>query len=163
MEVEMADNMKTYEGMFLVEPGEFQAASEPVRTVLNRSGAEVLAMKPWDERRLAYEMLGRKRALYVLTYFKVDPEKVVEIEHDCQLNEGIIRVLILNKDGLTDEVINAETPITSGRRSEDSERRDRDEQDEDERPRRRRDHDEPSDSEPDKESDSDEDDSDEQN
>ena len=58
----MANKKMTYEGMFLVDPGEFQAASEPVRNILARSEAEVLAIKPWDERRLAYEILGRKRA-----------------------------------------------------------------------------------------------------
>ena len=66
--------MKTYEGMFLVDAGnpDFDAATAPIRTVLDRSAAEVLSFKPWDERRLAYEIKGRKRALYVLSYFKLD-------------------------------------------------------------------------------------------
>jgi len=50
------------------------------------------------------------RGLYVLAYFKVDPTKVVEIEHDCQLSEEILRVLLIRKDSISDEEIGAETP-----------------------------------------------------
>ncbi|MCE5328199.1 MAG: 30S ribosomal protein S6 [Planctomycetaceae bacterium] len=106
---------KTYEAMFLVDSGkDFQTASAPINTILARSEAEVLSMKPWDDRRLAFEIKGRKRGLYILTYFKVDPLKVTEIEHDCQLSEEILRALILTGDDLTPEQINAETPATGG-------------------------------------------------
>jgi small subunit ribosomal protein S6 len=91
---------------------DFNTASEPVRNILTRYGADILAMKAWDERRLAYEILGRKRGLYVLSYFKADPLRVVEIEHDCQLDERVLRSLILRRDRLTDEQINADTPAT---------------------------------------------------
>ncbi len=111
----MEANVKTYEGMFLLEAGnvDFQAASEPVRAILTRYGAEILSIKPWDERKLAYEIRGRKRGLYVLTYFKADPLKIVEIEHDCELDERLIRQLILRRDKLKPEEINAETPATA--------------------------------------------------
>ena len=107
----MTQETKTYEGMFLVPPGpDFQAASEPVHTVLARSDAEVLTIKAWDERRLAYDISDQRRGLYILTYFKADPSRIGELEHDCQLAEGILRVLIIRKDRLSDEQINAETP-----------------------------------------------------
>ncbi|MHC4982080.1 MAG: 30S ribosomal protein S6 [Planctomycetota bacterium] len=108
------DQRKNYEGMFLLDAGssDFEAATEPVRKVLARSEAEVLAFKPWDERKLAYEITGRKRGLYVLSYFKADPTRINEIEHDCQLDERILRVLIIRKDSLSDEEVNADTPAT---------------------------------------------------
>lgn len=104
--------MKTYEGMFLLDGGQpnFELACEPIRNVLDRSGAEVLSSRLWEDRKLAYEIKGRKRGLYVLTYFKMDVSKIVELENDCQLNEGILRVLFRRKDNLTDEVMNAPTP-----------------------------------------------------
>ena len=110
----MTNLKKTYEAMFLVDASnpDFEAASEPIRTVLDRSKAEMLSIKPWDERRLAYEIRGRRRGLYVLTYFNADPSRVVEIEHDCQLDEKILRVLILTKDHLSEDELNAETPAT---------------------------------------------------
>jgi len=111
----MSSDKKTYEAMFLLEAGnpDFQAACEPIRTVLDRNEAEVLAMKPWDDRRLAYEIGGRRRGLYVLTYFSVNPQRVVEIEHDCRLDERVLRVLILHREHLSDEELGAQTPASS--------------------------------------------------
>jgi len=123
----MAESKKTYEGMFLLDAGagEFETASAPVRTVLERSEAEVLALKPWDERKLAYPIAGRRRGLYVLSYFKVAPGRTAEIERDCQLNEQILRVLILHREKLADEEIQAETPATRGKKSSRPDRRDK--------------------------------------
>jgi len=114
----MSQDKATYEGMFLLDAGnpDFQAASEPVRTILDRNEARALAIKPWDERRLAYEIKGRRRGLYVLSYFQAEPGRISEIERDCRLDERILRVLLLRRDGLTDEVIQAETPATSSSR-----------------------------------------------
>jgi len=109
----MSQSTKTYEGMFLVGPGsDVQAASQPIRNVLERSEADILSIKSWDERRLAYAIGGQRRGLYILTYFKADPLKVHEIEHDCQLSEDILRVLIIRKDKVSADEINAETPAT---------------------------------------------------
>ena len=110
----MSEKTQSYEGMFLVDSGQpnFEAAVEPIRGILARREAEILSIKPWDDRKLAYEIRGRKRCLYVLCYFRVDPLQVVEIEHDCRLDERILRSLFLRKDRLTPETINAETPAT---------------------------------------------------
>ena len=121
----MAESKNAYEGMFVLDAGagDFEAASQPVRTALERSEAEVLAMKPWDERKLAYPIEGRRRGLYVLSYFKVDPERTADIERDCQLNEQILRVLILRRETLTDAEIQADTPATASKKSSRPERR----------------------------------------
>jgi len=106
---------RTYEGMFLLDAGasEFESASESIRTVLERSESTILSMKPWDERRLAYEIKGRRRALYVLVYFEVDPARIAEIEHDFGLNEKVLRELILARKELSRDQIEAHTPATS--------------------------------------------------
>ncbi|MBC8373214.1 MAG: 30S ribosomal protein S6 [Planctomycetes bacterium] len=110
-------NSKTYEGMFLVQSGsDFHAASQPVNTVLERSDAEILSINPWEERRLAYEIKGHKRGLYILTYFKMDPANLSELHRDSELNEGILRMMILRRDKITDQEINAETPASASRR-----------------------------------------------
>ena len=123
----MNQEKKTYEGMFLLDAGnpDFQSASEPVRAILDRREAEVLSLKPWEERRLAYAIRGRKRGLYVLTYFKADPQLIVEIEHDCRLDERVVRALILRRDKLTEDEIQAETPATvSARKAAERQRAD---------------------------------------
>ncbi len=109
--------MKTYEGMFVLDAGggDFEAAAEPVRQVLDRLQAEVLALKPWDERRLAYPLRGRKRGLYVLTYFRADPARMGELNHEVQLSEKILRAMVLSADHVKEEKIKAETPATLAR------------------------------------------------
>ena len=104
----------SYEGMFLVDAGQvsFEVACEPIHTVLERSDAEILSFKEWDDRKLAYTIEDRKRGLYVLVYFKMDPNQVVELERDVQLNERIIRLLVLRREKLTKEEIEAETPAS---------------------------------------------------
>ena len=116
--LKMLDEKRSYEGMFLLDVGasDFKTASEPVVNVLGRSEAELLAIRPWDERRLAYDIKGRRRGLYVLAYFKVAPPRVAEIEHDCELDERILRALILRREPLSDEQLNAETPATTATR-----------------------------------------------
>ena len=107
-------NQKMYEGMFLLDSGtDFAAISAPVRSILERREAEILALKPWDDRKLCFEIKGRKRGLYILAYFKVNPLNIVEIEHDCALDERVLRSMILRRDVLTEEQINAQTPATS--------------------------------------------------
>lgn len=108
----MSSQKNTYEAMFLLDAGgtDFQVVSEPIRAILSRNQAEVLSMKPWEDRRLAYEIQGRRRGLYVLAYLNVEPTSVKEIEHDCQLDERILRVLILRRDKFSETELAAETP-----------------------------------------------------
>jgi small subunit ribosomal protein S6 len=113
----MDSKTNSYECMFLVDPNsDFEAASAPARAILDRYGADVLTMKPWDERRLAYEIRGRRRGLYILTYFKAPPQRIAEMERDSQLDERVLRMLILRRDNLTDEQVQADTPATASAR-----------------------------------------------
>ncbi|HNX26157.1 MAG TPA: 30S ribosomal protein S6 [Phycisphaerae bacterium] len=108
----MEQRINTYEAMFLLDPGQmnFEAACQPINRVFERNGAEVLQLKLWDERKLAYEIKNRKRGLYVISYFKMDTANVQALERDCMLSDEIIRVLVIRKDRLTEEEMNAETP-----------------------------------------------------
>jgi small subunit ribosomal protein S6 len=91
-----------YECMFLLDTnkvaGDVSAASKQLHGILERNQAEVLASRPWDERRLAYPVHGHKKGLYYLTYFRTDGKNVTGIERDCALNETILRTLILRVD-----------------------------------------------------------------
>lgn len=88
-----------YEGMFLLDPskvsGDVANADKMLRTLLEKHGAEVLVSRPWDERRLSYQIGNLKKGLYYLTYFSAEGKAVQAIEADCKLNEMIIRQLML--------------------------------------------------------------------
>ncbi len=98
--------MKNYEGMFLFDPGmltDWESVQKEVHRILERAEAQVVACSRWDERRLAYEIKGRKRGIYALTYFKADPSKIAGIERDINLSESALRCLIIKVDHMTDD------------------------------------------------------------
>ena len=91
-----------YECMFLLDTnkvaGDVARATKQLHAILEKNQAEILASRPWDERRLAYPIKNHKKGLYYLTYFRTDGQNVVGIERDCALNEMILRMLILHID-----------------------------------------------------------------
>lgn len=98
--------MRNYEGMFLFDPAvltDWDSVQKEVQRLLDRAGAEVVACSRWDERRLAYEIRGRKRGVYALTYFKADPTRIGGIERDVNLSESALRCLIVRVDHMTDD------------------------------------------------------------
>ncbi|MCI0379554.1 MAG: 30S ribosomal protein S6 [Gemmataceae bacterium] len=91
---------KVYECMFLLDTtkvaGDVAAADKQLRGLLEKNNAEVLVARPWDERRLTYPIRKQKKGLFYLTYFSAEGKSLVNIEHDCALNEMILRMLVLN-------------------------------------------------------------------
>lgn len=112
----MKTAVKLYEGMFLIDSA--QAASdwdgviETITKMLTKVGAEIISIRKWDERPLAYTIKKCSRGTYILAYFRVDSQKISEMERDIQLSERIMRALILNADHLTEADLAKDTPAT---------------------------------------------------
>lgn len=91
-----------YECMFLLDTskvaGDVANADKQLRTIFERNNAEVLVSRPWDERRLAYQIGNQKKGLYYLTYFSAEGKSLAGIEQDCRLSEIIMRQLVLKID-----------------------------------------------------------------
>ena len=91
-----------YECMFLLDTtkvaGDVPNADKQLRTIFERNSAEVLVSRPWDERRLMYQIRNQKKGLYYLTYFSAEGKSLVGIERDCKLSEMILRQMILRID-----------------------------------------------------------------
>lgn len=99
----MADpTPRLYEGLFLFNPSAVNSSAataiQLVRELLERQNAEVVSLARWDERKLAYEIKGQKRGLYVLAYFRVNGKLIANIERDVELSEQFIRSLIIRAD-----------------------------------------------------------------
>jgi small subunit ribosomal protein S6 len=88
--------------MFLLDTnkvgGDINNATEQLHGLLEKNSAEILASRPWDERRLAYPVDGHKKGLYYLTYFRTDSQTIDKLKRDFALNEMILRSLILKID-----------------------------------------------------------------
>jgi small subunit ribosomal protein S6 len=91
-----------YECMFLLDPnkvaGDVPSAAKQLHGLLERHQAEVLASRPWDERRLAYSIGSHKKGLYYLTYFRTEGKNLAPLEGDFRLNEMILRHLVIKVD-----------------------------------------------------------------
>lgn len=91
-----------YEGLFLISQATpFGEAVNGIRHNLERHHATILAMRKWDERRLAYEINKQKRGIYILAYFSCDTRHLGEIERGFNLSEQVMRFLITRADHLT--------------------------------------------------------------
>lgn len=90
---------KLYECMFLLDSGKW--ATDPhgtenaVREILDRCHAEIVALTPFQEGRLAYEINGQRKGLHLLTYFKMDGSQVPEMTRLCKLSDLVLRHLLI--------------------------------------------------------------------
>ena len=98
---------KLYEAMFLIDSAEaakdWDGIIELVTKMLNKIDAQIVSLKKWDERPLAYPIKRVTRGTYILSYFKADGRRITELERDVLLSERVMRALILRVDHLTEE------------------------------------------------------------
>lgn len=96
----MAENV--YEGMFILDSNRYarEAAATPglMADLILKCGGSILANRLWEERRLAYPIEGQRKGTYWLTYFKMDSQKLAELNRHCQISETILRTLFLKVD-----------------------------------------------------------------
>jgi small subunit ribosomal protein S6 len=113
--METVVSKKLYEAMFLVDSAQaadWDATIATLKDVLKRADAEIVSIRKWDDRRLAYEIDRKNRGMYILCYFRADGEKIQEVEKAVQLSERVMRVLILSAEQMTAEDIEKDTPAT---------------------------------------------------
>ncbi len=107
--------MNKYEIMFLFDPT-FAADEEKVREeierILGRAEAKVTFLEKWDERRLAYEIKGRRRGTYYLVYFDCAGDKITGIERDARLSETVLRILVKRAEDISPAVIERFMPTS---------------------------------------------------
>ena len=96
----MAENV--YEGMYILDSNRYgrdhEGVSGQIPEIIKQAGGEILISRLWEERRLAYPIKGNRKGTYWLTYFRLDSDKLTEIQRQCRLNENILRVLFLKVD-----------------------------------------------------------------
>jgi len=99
---------KLYEAMFLVDSAQasdWDAVVKTIKTILGRAEAEIVSIRNWAERKLAYVINNKTRGTYILCYFKADGERIRNIEKAVQLSEQIMRVLILSVETREKEAV----------------------------------------------------------
>ncbi|MEQ8850592.1 MAG: 30S ribosomal protein S6 [Phycisphaerales bacterium] len=110
MTTEVATEKREYEVMLLASQAAAATLGElldHINEVFTRADADVIAMRKWDERRLAYEIDKQKRGVYFLAYIMCSPDQVARIERDVAISQQLLRVLITKADHLTREEMDA--------------------------------------------------------
>ncbi len=72
--------MRTYEGMFLVDPvvaaREWTKVTEELDRIIKRNGGEIVLLNKWGERKLAYPIRKNNRGAYVIAFFKARAKRM---------------------------------------------------------------------------------------
>ncbi len=108
--------------MFLVDSAkagsDWDGIIAAITKILERAKAEIVSIRKWEDRRLAYEIKHVGRGTYILIYFKADGQNIQGIEKAVQLSEQILRVLILSAEHMTAEDMEKDTPATRAEKEE---------------------------------------------
>lgn len=93
--------MKKYEIMFIVFPTMTEedrtATITSIEETLKSQGAENISTEKWGERKLAYSIKKKDTGFYVLTTFDIEGTNLVEVERRLNINENLMRYIIVKK------------------------------------------------------------------
>lgn len=93
--------LRDYEILFIVRPeldeDQLGQAVETVSELIRNLGGEHVKTDVWGRRRLAYEVDHLREGQYVLTDFRLDPERVTELEATLKISETVFRHLVTRK------------------------------------------------------------------
>lgn len=93
---------RVYEGLFLFDSNRY--ARDPsgvpagIAETIQEAGGEMLASRLWSEQKLAYPINGHRKGTYWLTYFKLGSDQLTKINRQFQLNDAVLRNLVLVVD-----------------------------------------------------------------
>jgi small subunit ribosomal protein S6 len=88
--------------MFIVDPAvsdeDLTQVQQRFTELAQTRGAEVKKIAPWERRRLAYEIKGRRDGIYLLAELRANPNVVAELENQLKVSETVLRHLVVRLD-----------------------------------------------------------------
>lgn len=92
--------MNRYEMIYIIDTGLEEAARkeliEKVSALISANGGEIEKVdETWGKRRLAYAIDYKTEGWYVLVTFKAPAELPRELERNLQINENVLRYLVV--------------------------------------------------------------------
>ena len=95
--------MNQYEVMYVIDAAlEDSARIELIgrfSDLVKKNGGEIDRVDEWGKRRLAYAINYKTEVYYVLMYIKAPSELPKELERNFQINDKILRSLIIRYEG----------------------------------------------------------------
>ena len=103
-----------YEAMFLVDSNlagsDWDGVLATINNILAKAQVDIISLRKWGDRRLAYEINHKSKGTYIISYFRAEGPKIQEIERSVRLSEKIMRALILNAEDRSIEDIEKDPP-----------------------------------------------------
>ena len=95
--------MNKYEAMFVISPDLTEETRKnlfnQINEIIQKYNGKVATANIWAEKRkLTFKMKKHLEGSYYLVNFNADPNGIAEMRHLYNLNENILRVLIINVD-----------------------------------------------------------------
>jgi len=85
--------------MFILDSGRFgadpDAAAQEITGMLSKVGGAIVAHRPWQDSKLAYEINGHRKGLYYLVFFTAESATLNGLQRLVALNESIVRHLVI--------------------------------------------------------------------
>ncbi|MEP3479813.1 MAG: 30S ribosomal protein S6 [Fuerstiella sp.] len=93
------EKQNMYEGMFLLNSTKFandpEGSTEGLMSILEKAGASVVAHRPWQDGKLAYEIEGQRKGLHYLVCFKMAGAGTSILNRQCQLSDLVVRHMVI--------------------------------------------------------------------
>ena len=93
---------RVYEGMYLLDSNKYVrdsvGVSNGINEMIEKHGGEVLVSRLWSEQKLAYPINGHRKGTYWLVYFRMNADKLTELKRAGQLNNHVLRDLVITVD-----------------------------------------------------------------
>ena len=95
--------MNQYEVMYVIDAAlEDSARVELINRfsdLVKKNGGEIDRVDEWGKRRLAYAINYKTEGYYVLMYIKAPSELPRELERNMQINDSVLRYLVVRYEG----------------------------------------------------------------
>ena len=95
----MAAKTSVYECLVIFDSNKY--AQDPAKVgnqiaaLVQKLEGEVLVSRLWNDQKLAYPIDGHKKGTYWLTYFRLDSQKLTELNRELRIAEVVLRHMTL--------------------------------------------------------------------
>ncbi len=98
-----------YETMFILPSDVFSRNAEEITSKLEKTieglGGKIRVSRLWEERKLAYSIKNRSRGVYWVIYYRIETDKVAELDLQFRLNGNVLRFLTIKLDSRLEELV----------------------------------------------------------
>ncbi|HMA38236.1 MAG TPA: 30S ribosomal protein S6 [Chloroflexia bacterium] len=98
-------DLREYELVYILQPGiaddQIAVSIDKVSGMIGARGGEVyevLQTPPWGKRKLAYPIERHIDGFYVVNHMRMDPTKTDDFERMLQINDDVIRHILVRMD-----------------------------------------------------------------